>query len=95
MNTNDVLRKQIQDLKFQNAQLKNRLVKGWLMLPFITKEIHDDWKDSNMIELVEGKPMWSQDAVDFACLLSPKHELSELTGKNLNYKLINRIISVK
>jgi len=53
----------------------------WVMLPFITDDIYNDWKDTDMIELIHGKPMWTRKAQDFTCLLSPKRELSELLGK--------------
>jgi hypothetical protein len=52
---------------------------AWVMLPFITDEIYDEFKDTGLIEVLDRKCNWTQDAVEFACLISPQKELSQLT----------------
>ena len=46
-----------------------------LSLPYITDEMFDDFGETCLMtwDRVTGRPHWTQDAVDFACLLNDQN----------------------
>ena len=70
------------EVKKENNRLKLEKLNAWIMLPFITSDILEEFKDTDLIDMESNKPAWTQTAVEFACLLSPKRELSELIGED-------------